>query len=739
MSRIIATAAIRGAHAYVEQARTKLQEAVEAFGPDRKVEFPNTAYYLPLTLALTGFEVDSLGDAQAALERAEALLPPIPGDKLWLPYLGHTLDAGIATLLAEELIEALKYVNGYEPEEPWLGFTGDAVLRLQGIKLVDGRMPGFAACVGALPTNEEAVELARSLQERSILVFMASNTAGRSMAEQLAEEGVEMGWDTFLVPYGKDTSAAVLALNFAARAAMTFGGVKPGDLEAARKILMYNKERVYAFVLALGADHEPSGNGDQLLTDEKYATAAGAINFGFPVISDVGIPQILPRGICTYEHVVSGIPRAEIVKKAVEVRGLKLKMSEIPIPVPYGAGFEGERVRKEQMQVQFGGKYTEAFELVRGRPMDAIKDGSIELIGPDIDEVEEGGALPFGVVVEVAGRDFREDFETVVERRIHEFSSWAYGVFHMGQRAIVWVRISKEAYAKGFRLQHYGEVLVAKLREEFSAIIDKIQVKIYTDLEKLAEPLEEARTVYRQRDDRIKGMIDEDIDTFYSCVLCQSYAPDHVCVVTPERLGLCGAYTWLDCAASFEMNAHGPNQPIKKGVTIDERLGQWRGVNEYLEVASNGNLERFNAYSMMEDPMTSCGCFECITAILPETNGVMIVNREFEGMTPIGMSFSTMAGQIGGGIQTPGFVGMGKLYISSRKFISAEGGLERVVWMPKALKDEIRDRLEERLADAGKADFLDKIATEDDATTSEELLAFLEKVEHPVSAMEPMM
>jgi len=263
-------------------------------------------------------------------------------------------------------------------------------------------------------------------------------------------------------------------------------------------------------------------------------------------------------------------------------------------------------------------------------------------------------------------------------------------------------------------------------------------VKIYTDEDALQEPFEEARTVYRQRDDRIKGMIDEDTDTYYSCVLCQSYAPDHVCVVTPERLGLCGAYTWLDCAASYEMNPHGPNQPIKKGVTVDERLGQWHGVNEYLEVASNGNLERFNAYSMMEDPMTSCGCFECITAILPETNGVMIVNREHEGMTPIGMSFSTMAGQIGGGIQTPGFVGMGKLYISSRKFISAEGGLERVVWMPKALKEEIRDRLEERLADAGKEGLLEKIATEDDATTSEELLAFLEKVEHPVLAMEPM-
>jgi len=739
MSRVIATAAIQGAHSYVQQAKQELAKAIEAFGPEKSVELPNTAYYLPLILALTGLEVKTLSDTQKALEHAEQLLPPIPADQMWLPYLGHALDAGIATLIAEEIIEALKYVNGLEPEEPWLGFTDDTILRTQGIKLVDGRMPGFAACVGALPTNEEAVELARSLQERSILVFIASNTDGKSMAEQLAEEGVEMNWDTFLVPYGKDTSAAVHALNFAARAAMTFGGVKPGDLDAARKILLYNKERVYAFVLALGADLDQKEGDGQLLTDEKYATAAGAINFGFPVISDVEIPQILPRGICTYEHVVSGIPRDTIVNKAVEIRGLKIKVSEIPIPVPYGAGFEGERVRKEQMQIQFGGKYTEAFELLRGRPMEEVEDGKIEVIGPDIDEVEEGGALPLGVIVEVAGRNFREDFETVLERRIHEFSSWAYGVFHMGQRAIVWVRISKDAFAKGFRLRHYGEIIIGMMREEFSAIVDKIQVKIITDLEKLKEPLEQAREIYHQRDERIMGMRDEDVDTYYSCVLCQSYAPDHVCIVTPERLGLCGAYTWLDCAASYEMNPHGPNQPVKKDEVIDELKGQWKGVNEYLEVASNGNLERFNAYSIMEDPMTSCGCFECITAILPETNGVMIANREYTEMTPIGMTFSTMAGQLGGGVQTPGFIGMGKLYITSKKFISAEGGIERVVWMPKQLKEEIRARLEKRLEEIGKSDLLDKIATEEDATTSEELLEFLQKVGHPVLEMEPMM
>ena len=737
MSRIIAQAAIRGAHGYVEQAERELSQAIEAYGPQKKVEFPNTAYFLPLILALTGLEVKTLADAEKALARARELLPPVPADSRWLPYLGPALDAGVATLIAEEIIEALKYVRGEEPEGIWLGFTDDTILRTQGIKLVDGRMPGFAACVGALPTVEEAVELARSLQERNILVFMASHTGGVSMAEQLAEAGIEMNWDTFLVPYGKDTSAAVHALNFAARAAMTFGGIKPGDLEAARKILLYNKERVHAFVLALGADL-PSQNGGQLLTDEKYATAAGAINFGFPVIADVPIPQILPRGICTYEHVVSGIPRDKLVPKAIEVRGLKIKVSEIPIPVPYGAGFEGERVRKEQMHVQFGGKYTDSFELLRGRPMSEVEDGRISLIGPDIDQMEEGGALPLGVIVEVAGRRFKEDFEPVLERRIHEYVSWANGVFHMGQRAIPWIRISKEAFQKGFRLKHYGEILVHKFHEDFGGIVDKVQVTLITDPQVIKEPLEEAKKVYRKRDERIAGLKDEDVDTFYSCVLCQSYAPTHVCVVTPQRLGLCGAYTWLDCAASFEMDPHGPNQPIKKGDTIDPVLGQWRGVNEYVRRASDGNLERVSMYSIMQDPQTSCGCFECIVAVLPETNGVMIVSREYTGDTPIGMPFSTMAGQIGGGVQTPGFLGIGKLYITSEKFISAEGGIRRLVWMPKELKEEIADRLKARLEEIGAPELLDKIATEEDALTSEELLEFLERVGHPALGMESL-
>ncbi len=737
MSKIIATAAIRGAHSIYKQAEESLAKAIETKGKDAPAAYPNTAYYLPIMLLFLGQKVEKIGDLEESLQEAKKLLPDIPSEEIWLPYLGDTLNAGVATLIEEEIIEMLKYVIGPDPTEGiWLGYTDDAILRLQGIKLVDGRMPGFVAIAGHTPTNEEAVTLARSLQERNILVFMAGNSDGKAIAEQLDEEGIEMNWDTFLVPYGKEITAAVHALNFAARSAMTFGGVEPGDFEAARQILLYNKDRVHAFVMALSADSDVPK--DQLISDEKYATAAGAINFGFPVIADVPIPEIRPTGICTYEHVISGIKLSEIVSRAIELRGLTIKVEEIPIPVPFGAGFEGERVRKEDMYVQFGSKYTDAFELLKMKPLDEVEDGKIEVIGPEIEDMKEGAAYPLGIYVEVAGREFQEDFESVLERRIHEFISCANGIFHMGQRAIVWVRISKDAHKKGFKIKHFGEILLAKMHEEFTRIVDRVQVKLITDEKEAAKLQEIAKKVYIERDDKIGGMTDEDVEDYYSCTLCQSYAPNHVCIVTPQRLGLCGAYTWLDCKASYQINEHGPNEPVSKGEVIDPVKGQWKNINDYIEVKSNGNLKRFNAYSILEEPMTSCGCFECIAAIVPEANGIMIVDRDFTGMTPVGMTFSTLAGQIGGGIQTPGFVGIGKVYISSPKFISAEGGQRRIVWMSKQLKEEISDRFKAQLKKMGLEDLFDKIATEEDAEDPEKLVEYLTKAGHPALEMESL-
>ncbi|MDI6641167.1 MAG: acetyl-CoA decarbonylase/synthase complex subunit alpha/beta [Elusimicrobiota bacterium] len=758
MSKIIATRAIRGAHKIVERAELAVDKVLTVFkekGKGLSIAFPDTAYYLPFIYAMTGVKVQKLGDVLPILEHARSLLPEIPSEKLHLPYLGDALDAGMATLFAEEIIEALKYSfpegedegggNGKTPTHDfWIGFTNDMILREQGIKLVDGRMPGFAAIVGCAPTNEEAKKIILQLQERSILVFMSGTSVrsdGKKMciAEQLAEEGVQMGWDVFLVPHGTDITSTIYAANFAARAAMTFGGITPGAgdvMKKAREILLYNKDRVFAFVIALGE-----------VDDEKHANAAGAINFGFPVVADTDIDQVLPTGICTYEHVVSPVSREEIVAKGIEIRGLKVKVTKVPIPVPFGAAFEGERIRKEQTYVEFGSKYSTAFEWLRMKNIDEVTDGKIEIIGPDIDQIKvEVGkpeklpfAMPLGLVVEVAGRKMQKDFESILERQIHHFINFANGIFHMGQRNQNWIRISKDAFKAGFRLKHFGEILHAKFLEDFPALVDKVQIFIYTDETEIKKLLPEALQAFEERDMRLAGLTDESVDVFYSCTLCQSYAPNHVCIITAEKLGLCGAYNWLDGKAAYEINPRGMNQPVYKGECLDAIKGEWKGVNEFVYMKSNKTVERFCNYSIMEFPTTSCGCFECIIAVLPECNGFMVVNRGYTGMTPVGMTFTTLAGSVGGGNQTPGFLGVGRLYLVSKKFLVPEGGLARIIWMTKELKEILGDKLKKRAEEIHQPDLPEKIADETITTDAAQLLEYLQKVNHPAISLPPLM
>jgi acetyl-CoA synthase len=761
MSRYIATRAIRGANALVKEADLMLTKAISEKGENSPVTFPNTAYYLPLILGMTGKSVENLGHLISVVDQAKKLLHPIPSEHHWTPYLGETLDSGMATLLAAETIEAVRYVYGSQPETmPGFALAGgtaftspdngaggngleghlngpidDIQLRSWGIQLVDGRMPGFAAIVGAAKSNEVAVKIVRELQRRNILCFLSGNVNGRSIIHQLIEEGVELGYDTYTVPFGTDTISAIYALGFATRSALTFGGLKAGQ---ARDILLYNRERVFAFVLALGE-----------VDDLKYAAAAGAINFGFPVIADTVIPEILPTGVTKYEHVVSmpfneiegadDLERAErLVQKCIEVRGVKIKMTEVPIPVPYGSAFEGEVVRKNDMRVEFGGKHSRCFEYLYMSPLDEVVDGKIEIVGPDFEQVTPQGNMDMGIVVQVAGRQMQEDFEPVLERQIHYFINGASGIQHIGQRDIAWIRISNNDAEKGFNLEHFGKILHARYHADFGAIVDKVQVTIYTDPEQHQKWLMKAREAYDYRNRRLADLTDDRVDEFYSCTLCQSFAPNHVCVVSPERLGLCGAYNWLDCKASFNINPTGPNQPIKLGKIIDPNKGYWNGTNDYAKIGSHGVVQEVSMYSIMENPMTACGCFECIVMLIPEANGVMVVSREDPSMTPAGMTFSTLAGIAGGGLQTPGVMGVGKYYLLSPKFISADGGFKRVVWMSSVLKNVMAEELKTVAIRSGDPDLIDKIADERHVTTVDGLVAWLGEHNHPAMSMESM-
>lgn len=735
MSKLVAFAAIQGGYKVVSTAEGQLRHILNEKNADTKVEFPNTGYFLPVIYSLTGMKVETLEDLKKPLEFARGLLPPHVKSKNHLPYLGPLLDAGMAAIFAYEIIEAIRivrqpdfYIAQEDPDldagKKWVGPADDVILRKRGVEFVDGSAPGFAAIVGAAPTSEIAKMIVEDYQRRNLYIFCAANHNGTSVIDQLIEQDVQVGWNTRIVPFGPDISSAVFALGFANRAAMAFGGLQPGDY---RKILKYNKDRIFAFVNALGD-----------IGTEWGVAAAGCVNWGFPTLADSDIPEILPTGICTYEHVVANVSHDEIVQRSVEVRGLKVTVSEIDIPLSFGPAYEGERVRGADLYVQCGGGKTQCTELCKMAEMNEIEDGKVEVIGPDVTELKEGDTFPLGIYVQIAGREFQSDFEPIIERQIHHLVNYIQGIMHIGQRDISWIRISKSAMEKGFTLKDIGVVLHAKFHQDFQKIVDKVQVTLYTkkaDVDKLTKT---ARAEYKMRDERVDKMTDEDVDLFYSCTLCQSFAPNHVCSVSPERTGLCGAYNWMDCKASYEINPTGPNQPIEKGECIDPVLGQWKGVNDFVYKASRGAVTHYNFYSIVHDPMTTCGCCECIAALLPSCNGVMTVGRDYAGETPSGMKFTTLAGVMGGGAQSPGFVGHSKYNIIQKKFILGDGGLLRMVWMPKMLKEELKDRIEQRGKEMGVPDLYDKIADETVGTTEEEILPFLQEKGHPALDMEPL-
>jgi acetyl-CoA decarbonylase/synthase complex subunit beta/acetyl-CoA synthase len=619
------------------------------------------------------------------------------------------IRAGGNPIIATECLLAQSAAGKEKEPAPYTGFVGDTVLRKLGYSLVDGSILGLALLVGTPQNAGSAAGICRELQEKYMLTFLAGK-----VVPVLLKNGIKLGLEYRLIPLGSTNAHGVHFVDIIARVAMMFGGVAPGD---AGRLLTYAAERAKAIVIVFPG-----------LSDEDIALVDAMRVLGFPIIS---------LGEYTSDAWITVTP-VDAVRRGMEAKGIRVTVTAIPIPMGCSPAFEGKSIRKEEMYVEFGGGRSPAFELLKMRGVDEVKDGQITVIGPEIDAMKEGSAHPLGIIIEVAGKSMKKDYEPVFERRIHNFVNYGEGSWHVAQRDIIWVRISKEAVAKGVKIKHIGTLLASKFRMDFPQLLEAVAVTLITDKDKVLAAKKEAEKIYDERDARIKDMRDVDVDTYYSCTLCQTFAPNHVCVITPERPALCGAISWLDGKIAYEISPAGANQPIGKGALINAQNGEYEGVNRFVKKASHGEIDRCSLYSVMEYPMTCCGCFECIALMLPEVNGIMVVNREFKGVTPSGMTFSTLAGTIGGGAQTPGFAGISKNYILSDRFLQGEGGISRLVWMPSQLKDELKVRLVKKLSDQGNAGFFEKIADETTATTLEELGAFLDRVQHPALAMKPL-
>ena len=700
-----------GAHTVAQLTENAVAAALAQYGPKKEVAFPDTAYAFPTIYAATGVKVKTLGDLPGCVEVQKSLIT----DR---EELDAALNAGLATAVGAEILEGLKFVEpggSYEEARvPGIGFVPDPVIRSLGVPLVTGDIPGVAVVLGEAENPADVAGVVREYQSKGLLTFLVGN-----VIEQCADQGVKMGLELRVIPLGHQVTSVIHVVTVAVRAALIFGNVQPGDLSG---LLAYTKERVPAFVNTFGP-----------IDPVVVSAGAGAIALGFPVVADVDLGENQVPGALE-----SVCDHGKTVEKSLELREIRIRSKELPIPVAFASAFEGEIIRRSDMHTEFYSGDNVTCELVLGREMSQVEDHKIQLIGPDIGDGVQ--SLPLITFVEVAGKKMQPDFESVIERKIHAWCNYMEGVMHTGQRDQFRIRISRDAYEKGLRLKHLGEVLYHMITEEFGVVVDKCQVTLITDGEQAARFREElALPRYRQRDERLVSMTDESVDRFFTCVLCQSFAPSHCCVVTPERLGLCGAVSWLDAKATYELNPNGPSQPIVKEGCLDERTGRYESVNAAVREATHGALENVTLYSIMEDPMTSCGCFECISAIEPSSNGFIVVNREYKGMTPTGMSFGELASFSGGGVQTPGYMGHGRSFIPSKKFAAAEDGIRRIVWMPRELKEAVGERLNATARELyGIEDFTSLIADER-VSTVEGLLEFLKEVRHPVLDMEPLL
>ena len=698
-----------GSNAVAGLTEGAVNDAIAKYGADKEIAFPDTAYFFPTIYAATGVKVKTLGDLPACVGVLKSLITNQED-------LGQALNAGLATAVGAEILEGLKYVDGANPyeNESGIGFVPDPIIRSLGVPLVTGDIPGVAVVLGKADNAEDVVKVVKDYQSKGIMTFMVGD-----VIEQCAEGGVKMGLELRVIPLGHDVTSVIHVVTVAIRAALIFGNVQPGNLAA---LLDYTKNRVPAFVNTFGA-----------IDSVVVSAGAGAIALGFPVVVDIDLGENQVPGALE-----SVCDHAETVKKSLELRNIKIKVKELPIPVAFAAAFEGEIIRKADMHNEIWSAKNPTAELVVMRELNEIEDHKITIVGPDFDQAKD---LALATYVEVAGKKMQVDFESVIERKFHAWFNYMEGVMHTGQRNQVRIRVSNAAYDAGLRLKDFAEVLYVMIMDEFDAVVDKCQITLITDAAEAEKFRDEvAMPRYNQRDDRLASMTDEAVDRYFTCIMCQSFAPAHCCVVTPERLGLCGAVSWLDAKATYELNPNGPCQPIFKEGCEDERTGRFQSVNKAISDATHGAVENVTLYSILEDPMTSCGCFECICGIEPMSNGFIVVNREYKGMTPAGMTFGELASCTGGGVQTPGYMGHGRHFISSKKFIHAEGGIERIVWMPKELKDDVGEKLNKTAKELYDIDnFTDMIADETICTDCDALYEFLQEKNHPVLAMEPLM
>jgi acetyl-CoA synthase len=737
MSQSIAARSKRATAILVDEAERMLDEAIAAHGAETSFTFSNSVFYLPVMLGLTGKTVENLGDLRHVLQQACKFLAPPKARKGTKDKTSRKADPAVAALLAAEAVETLRSLEKVaawgRPEDAPVELTSpisDLQVRSWGLELAERDVPAVALLLGCAKNNAVAKELVQELRRYNMVCLLSGNVNGRSIIDQVQEEGMELGAQKLIAALGSEPTSAVHAWGFASRFGMRLGGIRPGSWT---QIVDHSKRRIHGFVLLLGD-----------VDDVTLAVAAGAKAFGFPVIMDTATGASTRAQSASKQwisvpfkglHGKDDLQNAErLIKKCLEVRGLKPKVLGSGLTMAYSPEFEDENIGEAELAIQFGGNDARAFQLVqKGRP-EELTDGRVEIIGPELSELGTGAATDLGIVVKVAGAKVQTEFEGFLERRIQPYLNLAKGVQHTGAEDAVSIRIAKSAIDNGLDLRSLGKILTTRFHEDFAAL-EKVEVTLTTEPKSFGEWHTKAHRIHQARRAQIAGLSDSQVDEFFVCTNCRAIAPNNVTIISPERVSPCGQCNWLDAKAGYEMKSTGVRRPIRPGKPIDAEKGIWAGLNEYARTASRGRVKELALYSIAQSPVCACADFECIVMVIPEANGVMVLAHDDTSPTPAGVNVDIFA-SIAAGEQVPGVEGIGKSHLLSPKFIAAEGGFKRVVWMSSILKEAMAEELKSVCIREGEPWLMEKIADERQVTSVAELVGWLKARNHPALQMQ---
>ena len=399
--------------------------------------------------------------------------------------------------------------------------------------------------------------------------------------------------------------------------------------------------------------------------------------------------------------------------------------------IPYGPRWLGMKIRKGEYHVELGGpknEYKSYLYMGITDNVDEIEDGKFELIGPDMPEIEPGSSFPVGIDVRAWGEHLTDEYTEYFDRTLNGCWDYIEDVMLINARNTIWIRVGKGA-AETLTFPKIAQLTYAILKTSMP-LVEKVQIQMIIGSEEVGglDLLGKLSEEYEKRwdilDARYQDLRDEDVDVFYGCTICQTFAPNHVCVISPERMPYCGILSYNGAKIGAQIDPHGYVFTVEKGECLDDKLGIYSGANEIIFDKSNMSTEKVSLYSCLHYPQTNCGCFECSVFYIPQLDGVGVVSRAHFGDTPLGIPFSRIAAVMSGGGQNDGFMGTSVRAMRQRKFLFGDGGYERVVWLNDALKTQVAEAIPEEI--------YDRIPTEKDAVNWEDIKKYLIEKEHPI-------